>query len=138
MPRKAVPRGAENLKVVGPYSPVVQIGDHLHFSGIVPVGADKQPDGNPEDQVVKVLQKMCDLLEACGLTPDDVFSATVMLAGDLSLYDWLNSRWDILFGHCRIKPRRAVFAVAALPFGCAVEIVFDAVRQEDPRPSTQD
>lgn len=130
MPKKEKPPEIGKFEVPGqPYSTVVQVGDHFYFSGVVAITKEKKPDGDAENQAIKVLQKMIDLLAACGLTPDDVYSATVYLAGDMSHYGFLNNRWEVMFGVSRIRPRRAVVAVAALPFGCEIEVVFDAVKQ---------
>jgi len=67
------------------------------------------------------------MLDAVGLTPNDVYSATVMLSGDISSYSYLNKAWGGFFSSCPIKPRRKAFAVAALPFGALIEVEFDAV-----------
>lgn len=112
-----------------PFSTCVQIGDHFHFSGVVVPDTSEAAFPDEEEQVIAVMQKMCDLLEATGLTVNDVYSATVMLAEHMFLYDFLNKRWNIMFGRCKIKPRRKVFAVAALPFDCIIEIEFDAIKQ---------
>jgi len=132
MPKKTKPEAILAMEAPAqPYSPCVQIGDHFHFSGVVAVDEHKQPDGDAKDQIVKVLGKMIDLLIACDLSTNDVYSTTVLFAGDMKNFAYLNDRWNIAFGPCKIKPRRKAFAVAALPFGCAVEIEFDAVRQSE-------
>lgn len=132
MPKKQKPEAISKMEAPDqPYSGVVQIGHHFHFSGIVAINEDKQPDGNLADQTTKVLQKMKESLHTYGLTANDVYSVEVFLADDMNGYGFLNKQWFSYFYSCEIKPRRVVVAVAALPFGCAIEIVFDAVKQSD-------
>lgn len=130
MPVKTKPPAIKAIELPGQiYSTCVQIGNHYHFSGLVAITSDKQPDGDLDKQAPLVLGGMVELLQLCGLTADDVYSATIALAGDMAGYDLINRFWDILFATTPIKPRRMVFAVAALPFGCAIEVQFDAVKQ---------
>ena len=111
------------------YSKCVKIGNHFHFSGVVAINPDFTPHGDFEDQIEKIGLDIKTLLVACGLTFNDVYSATIMLAGNMEHYMKLNWHWRGLFAGVEIMPRRKVFAVTELPFGCAVEIEFDAVDQ---------
>lgn len=128
MPAKEIPEGVTEVKVVGPYSPVVRIGNHFHFSGVIP---DLSHAGDPTlTQAREVLNKMHDLLAACGLGFGDVYSVTIMFAVNMDAFPEVNKAYADVFTGVEIMPRRAAFAVAALPFGVKIEIVFDAVKQD--------
>ena len=130
MPKITKPSDIADLESSGqPYSVCTQVGQHFHFSGIVAINADKQPAGTSEEQVHAVLKRMVFLLGVIGLTPKDVFQATVLFGGDMSLYDYFNQAWMEAFEGVEIMPARTAFAVARLPFGCAVEVAIVAVNQ---------
>ena len=116
-----------------PYSPVVVIGNHYHFSGIIPELNEEWKLISPGDitfQVEQVLEKMKNLLEKCGLSLNDVYSVTVMMSGSLAYFSTMNELYLRAFADVEIKPRRKAFAVVELPFHAMVEIEFDAVKQD--------
>lgn len=129
MPKKTRPFEVENPNL--PYSPVVQIGNHFHFSGVVPkLGADNKPEApTARLQAAEILWKMKSLLEKCGLTFNDLFHVTIMLSGSMEGYKSVNEEYSTALKDVEIKPARKCFAVAGLPFGALVEIEFEAVKQ---------
>jgi enamine deaminase RidA (YjgF/YER057c/UK114 family) len=128
MPVKTKPAAIAKIESPDqPYSTCVEIGGHLYFSGVVAITSDKKPDGHFEQQVVSVLEKMVILLRLSGLTVDHVYKATAMLV-DPAGVSFFNRRWSMLFGDSEIKPTRKTFGVAWLPFGCAFEVEFEAIR----------
>ena len=133
MPKIEKPKGISEIEIPGqPYSTVVQIGNHFHFSGIVAINEDKKPNGDAEQQIIGVFTRMLKILNICGLTFNDVYSVFVDLSPwSDEIYTVFNKQWDSIFGECEIKPRRKVKGTEGLPFGCAVEIIFDACRQSD-------
>lgn len=130
MPKKVRPFEVENKNL--PYSPVVQIGNHFHFSGVLPLlGTDNKPLAvSAEQQSREILLKMEVLLKQCGLTFNDIFHATIMLAGSMEAYKGVNEAYSEQLKDVEIMPARKCFAVAGLPFGALVEIEFEAVKQE--------
>jgi len=127
---KSKPEGIVEFESEGQvYSTCVRVDDKFHFSGTIGLVQEgrMKSDGDFKAQTMEVMHRMMSMLDACGLTPNDVYSATVMLAGDMSGYAHLNKIWNDLFGSCAVKPRRKAFAVAALPFGALIEVEFDAV-----------
>ena len=130
MPKKVRPFEVENKKL--PYSPVVQIGKHFHFSGVLPaLRSDNVPQcPYAKGQAREILEKMKDLLAKCDLTLDDVFHASVMLSGSMEAFKDINEEYCEAFKDVEIMPARKCFAVAGLPFGALVEIEFEAIRQE--------
>jgi enamine deaminase RidA (YjgF/YER057c/UK114 family) len=142
MPKKVLPDGAKDVKVIGPYSPVVQIGNHFHYSGIIPdVEKDEQDGGKIKptaredwrEQYRQVLRTMRERLAACGLTMDDVYSVQVMLRGSMAGYSEFNAMYAETLGISSVLPRRAVVAVSELPAGVEIELLFDAVKQDEPK-----
>ena len=116
-----------------PYSPVVKIGNHFHFSGIVPKLNYEHKLVSPGDiaeQTKQVLEKIAALLKGCGCTPNDIYSATVMLSGSMQHFALANKLYSEFFAEAEVKPRIKAFAVAGLPFDAMIEIEFDAVKQE--------
>ncbi|MFA5163279.1 MAG: Rid family hydrolase [Patescibacteria group bacterium] len=113
-----------------PYSTVVKIGDHYHFSGVVPEVSDGRlaSPGDVESQINEVFKKIKHNLSLCGLRREDVYSATVMLSGSMQHFPLVNKIYSDFF-NVSIKPRRKAFAVAALPFGAEIEIEIDAIKQ---------
>jgi 2-iminobutanoate/2-iminopropanoate deaminase len=130
MPKIETIRGLNNENA--PYSAVVKIDKHYHFSGVVPKLNEKNEIESPEDiglQTKEVLDRISGLLEACGLTPKNVYGATVMLGGSMAGFATVNKVYSDFFAGVKIKPRRKAFAVAELPFKALVEIEIDAVEE---------
>ncbi|MFA6391176.1 MAG: RidA family protein [Patescibacteria group bacterium] len=131
MPKKQKPAGILAMESVGqPFSTCVQIGNHFHFSGTVGRVVDGRVVGDLEEQIEEIFTKMDSMLGVCELYPDDVFSATILLAGDMSGYGLVNTSWNLFFRSAEIMPRRKAYAVSALPFDALIEIEFDAVKQD--------
>lgn len=130
MPKKVRPFEVENPNLL--YSPVVQIGNHFHFSGVLPLlGTDNKPfSTTARQQALEILLKMEVLLKQCGLAFNDLFHATIMLNGSMDAYKEVNKVYSEALKDVEIKPARKCFAVAGLPFGALVEIEFEAVKQE--------
>ncbi|MCX6798109.1 MAG: Rid family hydrolase [Candidatus Falkowbacteria bacterium] len=141
MPKKQIPEGLKDIKPTGPYSPVLQIGGHHHFSGILPdLGKDNRPT-SPDitQQTSQIMKKIKDLLEKCGLTFNDIFGATIMIkALDEESFDEALTRVNYVYANAlslpmeevEILPRRKAFGVSALPCHALVEIEIDAVKQD--------
>lgn len=109
---------------VGPYSPVLRVGDWVITSG--QVGAAAGPDGTPvivEGGTVvelrQALANLADVLATEGATLEDVRKTTVFLV-DMEDYATLNDVWIESFEGRR--PTRTAVGVAALPLGARVEV----------------
>ena len=109
---------------VGPYTPAVFAGDYLYVSG---QGA-KAPDGSMpagfEAQVRQTLDNVKSVVEAAGLTLDNVVYTQVYLE-DIDQFDEMNRVYRTYFPNT--PPARATLGVAKLP-GTPVEINAVAVR----------
>ena len=107
-----------------PYSPGILAGDYLYVAG---QGAES-PDGKMpptfEGQVRQTLENVKAVVEAAGLTMDNVVYTQVYLQ-DIANFDRMNHVYAEFFP--RVKPARATLGVAKLA-GTPVEINAVAVR----------
>ena len=114
---------------IGFYSPGVDTGDYLYISG----QGLHRPDGTvpsaPDAQFRQALENIKAILEAAGLTLDNVVYVQVYLT-DISSYSTLNRVFAEYFP--KTPPARAVLGVYALP-DPSVQINAVAVRNLDGR-----
>lgn len=111
---------------IGPYSQAVNLNGTLYISGQIPVNPQtgSMPNGI-EAQTRQSLQNIGAILEAAGLSFNDVVKTTVLLA-DMAHFAAMNAVYAEFF--TQDKPARACFQVAALPKGALVEIEATAGR----------
>ncbi|WP_295756492.1 Rid family detoxifying hydrolase [uncultured Holdemanella sp.] len=118
---------AKAPKALGPYSAGVATEELVFLSG--QLGADT--DGNlVSEDVVEQTQKAFEnigvLLEASGLTYDDIVKTTVLLA-DMNDFSKVNEEYARYFNG--IFPARSCFEVAKLPKNAKVEIECIAIKK---------
>ncbi len=108
-------------KAIGAYAPAVDLGDFIFLSGQIPLdpATMEMVQGDIRVQTSQVLKNMGAVLEAAGLTPENVVRTTVFLT-DLNDFAVLNEVYGEFFGAA--PPARSTIQVAALPKGAAVEI----------------
>jgi len=106
-------------KPLGPYTPVIKVGDWVICSGQVAIQDGALIDGGVGDQVTVALANMAGLLESQGASMSDVAKTTVFMV-DMDDYAEMNTAYIAAFGDHR--PTRSAFAVAGLPVGARVEI----------------
>ena len=106
---------------IGPYSQGVAAGPFRFFSGQIPLDpATGQMVGeDAAAQADRVLRNIQGLLEAEGLTFDDVVKVTVFVT-DMAAFGAVNEVYKGFFG--KVPPARSFVAVAGLPKGALVEI----------------
>jgi 2-iminobutanoate/2-iminopropanoate deaminase len=106
---------------VGPFSPAIEVGGFIYFSG--QVGQDpttgKLVAGGIEAETERIFRNLAAVLKAAGRSFDDVVRAGVYLTS-ISDYGTLNGIYAKHFS--QPFPARTVIAVAALPLGACVEI----------------
>ncbi len=119
MPRKAVT--TPNAVSVGPYSHAVNAGKFVYLSGQTPVDpkTGKLAEGDISVQTAQCFRNLFAVLEAAGLTPDDVVKVNVYLTnmGDFAA---MNAVYATQFN--APYPARTTLGVAALPLGAKIEI----------------
>ena len=111
---------------IGPYTPAVEVGSMLFLSG--QLGIDPSTgeivEGGTIPQARQAMANLRSLLNAAGMTFDDVVRATVYLA-DLDDYGAFNEEYGKYFGD--VPPARVCIQVARIPRDGRVEISMIAV-----------
>jgi 2-iminobutanoate/2-iminopropanoate deaminase len=108
-------------KTVGPYSQAVRVGNLVFLSGQIPLDpvTGQLVEGSIQHQTERVLQNMQAVLEAAGLTFENVVKTTVFLK---SLTDFIHMN-EVYARHFPSNPpARSTVEVARLPRDVAVEI----------------
>ncbi|MDE5629940.1 MAG: RidA family protein [Muribaculaceae bacterium] len=111
---------------IGPYSQAIDTGSFVFVSGQIPV--DPETGEIPEGisaQAARSLKNLKAILEAAGLTTDNVVKTTVFLA-DMAHFALMNEQYAMAFNEP--FPARSAVAVKDLPKGVLVEIEAIAVR----------
>lgn len=111
----------EGTVVVGPYSPAVEAGDLVYFSGQIPIDSatGKIIEGDIKAQTLQCLKNLSVVLKAAGVSSDDVVKTTIYLT-DMNDYSLINEVYGEYFKSP--YPARTAIAVSALPLGSKVEI----------------
>lgn len=119
MARKAY--SAEGAVSVGPYSHAVEMGDYVFLSGQTPIDpkTGKLAEGGVEVQTEQCFRNLFKVLEAAGLTPDDVVKVNVYLR-DMKDFADMNAVYSKQFS--TPYPARTTIGVAGLPLDARIEI----------------
>ncbi|MFJ1767435.1 RidA family protein [Amycolatopsis sp. NPDC088138] len=125
MPRSAIT--APGAIAVGPYSHAVEAGNLVLLSGQTPLDGHTGAlvEGGTAAQTRQCLANLFAVLDAAGLTPDDVVKCTVFLT-DMASFAEMNAVYAEAFAEPH--PARTTIGVAALPLGATVEIEIIAQR----------
>ena len=111
---------------IGPYSQAIDTGSFLYASGQIPL--DPATGAIPEGitaQTRQSLANVCAILDAAGLSVDNVVKTTVFLS-DMANFGAMNEVYATVF--TEPYPARSAVAVRELPKGVLVEIEVIAVR----------
>ena len=105
---------------VGPYSHAVDCGEFVFLSGQVPLVPETGvlAEGGIEGQARQMFANIRAVLEACGLSFENVVKTTVFMT-DLADFGKLNEIYAEYFPEN--PPARSCMQVAALPKGAMVE-----------------
>jgi len=108
-------------KAVGAYSPAIRAGNLLFVSGQIPLDPSTGAlvEGDIAVQTDRVLRNLTALVEAAGVSLDDVVRTTVFLA-DMNDFAAMNEVYARHFGDH--KPARSTVQAAGLPKNVRVEI----------------
>lgn len=119
MARKAY--SAEGAVSVGPYSHAVEMGDYVFLSGQTPIDpkTGKLAEGGVAVQTEQCFRNLFKVLEAAGLTPDDVVKVNVYLR-DMKDFADMNAVYSTQFS--TPYPARTTIGVAGLPLDARIEI----------------
>lgn len=111
----------EDAVIVGPYSPAVEAGDLIYFSGQIPIDSKtgKIVDGDISAQAEQCFKNLLSVLDTAGLTTDNIVKSTVLLT-NMSDFAAVNEVYSKYFN--APYPARTAIGVAALPLCANVEI----------------
>ena len=111
---------------IGPYSQAIDAGAFVYASGQIPVNpaTGEIPEGITA-QTEQSLRNVCAILEAAGLSVDNVVKTTVFLA-DMNDFAAMNEVYGRVF--TEPYPARSAVAVRTLPKNVLVEIEVIATR----------
>ena len=122
MHSKAVVSSKSAPEAIGPYSQAIRQGPMLFLSGQIPIDpANNQllKDGTIEEQTRLVLNNLQAVLQANGMTMDNVVSTSVFMK-DLNDFSRMNAVYATYFKTA--PPARATVEVSRLPRDVKVEI----------------
>ena len=107
-------------KAIGPYSQGISLSGLVFTSGQIPINpaTGKIEASTIEEQTEQSCKNVKAVIEAAGLTMDNVVKTTCLLA-DIADFQAFNTVYEKYFTG---KPARSCFAVKALPAGASVEI----------------
>lgn len=111
---------------IGPYSQGVVSGDTIFVSGQLPLQSDGTMPDSIEEQTAQAFRNISAILEAGGMTLNNVVKTTVFLA-DLADFAAMNNVYASFFTE-GVAPARSAFQAAAVPKGAKLEVEVIAKR----------
>ena len=107
---------------IGPYSQAIQAGDTIYISGQIAIDPSTGDliTSSIEDETHQVLKNVGAILEAAGLTYENVVSCSVFIK-DMELFGRINAVYTTYFS-AGIPPARALVQVSDLPKHVNIEI----------------
>ncbi len=115
-------------EAIGPYSQAVKAGNMVFLAGQIPIDPKTKQlmkDASIEDQTKLVLENLKAVLEADGMTMDNIVSTQVFMT-NLDEFPRMNDIYATFFKSA--PPARATVQVSRLPRDVKVEIAAIAVR----------
>lgn len=111
---------------IGPYSQAIDTGTFVYASGQIPINPEtgEIPEGITA-QTTQALKNVCAILDAAGLSIDNVVKTTVFLR-EMDDFGAMNEVYGKVF--TEPYPARSAVAVRELPKGVLVEIEVIALR----------
>lgn len=110
---------------IGPYSQGLMVGDTLYLSGQIALDptTNKVIKGNIKDETRGVMENLKALLEAAGMSMDNVVKTTIFLK-DMKTFVQVNEVYASYF--TKDFPARATIEASRLPKDANVEISMEA------------
>ena len=107
-------------KPAGPYSPAIRVHGMIFLSGQIPADphTGELETGSIQKQTARVLENLKLVLEAAGLSLEDIVKTTVFLK-NMGDFAQMNETYGSFFTH---PPARTTVEVARLPRDVHVEI----------------
>ena len=105
---------------IGPYSQAIESNGFVYVSGQLPINVETGTIPKTiEEQTTQSLNNIKSILEAAGLSMDNVVKTTVLMT-NLGDFTKMNEVYGTFFSGA--YPARAAYQVVALPKGAMVEI----------------
>ncbi|KMO87496.1 endoribonuclease L-PSP [Megasphaera cerevisiae DSM 20462] len=106
---------------VGPYSQAIKAGDFLFASGQIPINPEKGKitSGDVSGQAEQCMKNVGAILEAAGVSYDDVVKTTVYLT-NINFFGAVNEVYAKYFQ--KNLPARSCVEISQLPKGAFVEV----------------
>ncbi|MDH3798665.1 MAG: RidA family protein [Desulfobacterales bacterium] len=108
-------------QAIGPYSQAIRLGDFLFVSGQIAIDPQTADiiEGDIEAQTEQVLKNIAAIIEAAGMSLQDVVKCTCFLK-DMNDFVRFNGVYENYFGE--ILPARETVEVSRLPKDVLVEV----------------
>ena len=108
-------------QAIGPYSQAIRLGDFLFVSGQIAIDPQTADiiEGDIEAQTEQVLKNIAAIIEAAGMSLQDVVKCTCFLK-DMNDFVRFNGVYENYFGE--ILPARETVEVSRLPKDALVEV----------------
>ena len=108
-------------QAIGPYSQAIRLGDFLFVSGQIAIDPQTANiiEGDIEAQTEQVLKNIAAIIEAAGMSLQDVVKCTCFLK-DMNDFVRFNGVYENYFGE--ILPARETVEVSRLPKDALVEV----------------
>jgi 2-iminobutanoate/2-iminopropanoate deaminase len=122
-----ITHNSPSAAAVGPYSHAAEINGMVYLSGQTPMkpGTTTLVDGDFAAQARQTFENLTNVLEAAGLTMDDVVKCNVFLT-DMANFTAMNAVYADNF--VAPFPARTTIGVASLPLDAQIEIEMVAIR----------
>ena len=106
---------------VGPYSQAIKAGDFLFASGQIPINPEKGriTAGTISEQAEQCMKNVGAILEAAGVTYDNVIKTTVYI-NDMNFFGAVNEVYGKFFN--KTLPARSCVEISKLPKDALVEV----------------
>lgn len=111
----------DGVEIYGPYSQGVKSNGIIWLAGQIAL----ENDGGIKQQTQGCLNKIDNLLNAAGVTKNNVCFVQVLLS-DINDFNSMNEEYLVWLDGVDVPPARAAFEVGNLPKGAKVEIVVQA------------
>jgi 2-iminobutanoate/2-iminopropanoate deaminase len=108
------------------YTPIVQAGPWILFSGMVALDArtGALDRGGPGEEMARILSNLSAALPELGLTLAQLVRVRLFTTR-LDQFAAINAAWEQWLGETARPPARSAIGVAALPLGACVEVEFE-------------
>ena len=134
--KEAITPTATGPKTAGPYSPALKVNELIFLSGQIPADpkTGELVTGSIQVQTSRVLENLKLVLEAGGLSLENVVKTTVFLK-DMNNFAQMNETYSSYFP--AVPPARTTVEVARLPRDVGIEIEGIAIDNRGKYPFTK-